>query len=377
MWIALWLLVPAALVSTWTAPLYWKRYVYPRIDVEAFAIDDIVDVGESVAFRCRFANPTRLPCHRVRIEWALPDQLRAGADRSRDRITLEVYLPPRQVTEATVTVHAVRRGIAAWTESEATFTDALGLHKAFRTVYPQGRTVVRPNRTEPLKLASPWSELLGELRARRYHNEDPALLIGTRPYQSGDGFRRISWRATARAGELMTKQFGHTTASKVQLLLNGQMSGELWRIAERDRLDAMCQRLVQLAATLLQSGAAVGLRTNLYDSVALTYAEPPREGAVQLERLANRMGSVSAQPMQSASVLLGSAAGEAASGDTVVFLTAYWDEACLRALADIHRKQGNAIVYYFGIGEPPAVPAGIRVIAERLPNGEGKGERPA
>lgn len=60
----------------------------------------------------------------------------------------------------------------------------------------------------------------GEARARARVLEDPTLIIGIRPYQHGDGLRRVHWRATAHTGQLQSKLFEITAQMDAHLLLN-------------------------------------------------------------------------------------------------------------------------------------------------------------
>ncbi|WP_274364296.1 DUF58 domain-containing protein [Paenibacillus thermotolerans] len=384
MWGILWLVMVAAIVSIWAAPRYWERHVYPRIRVEAEALDGLAEVDDAVVFRCRLINPTRLPCPRVQLSWALPEQLRGDAEgrEGGGTVSIVTYLMPRQQAEATFTVYAARRGVADWKEAYLVFTDALGLWKHFRTVYVEARTIVRPKRGQPLEVAGRFTELLGDIRTKRYYNEDPSLFTGVRPYIAGDPLRQISWYATARSNTgwsggglsgLMVKQFGYTTASKALILFNGQVAEPYWKVMSGDRLDTMCRRFVQVAEKLAENGATVGMLTNLYDGVSLSYYEPPSSASYQMERLANRMGSISRHPMSSFADLIHSAAKVAAMGDTVVVLTSYWDEDGIRALYELHRKLKQVFVYnlYWDDSAPPlyGIPSTVeRFLPESAPD---------
>ncbi|TJY44099.1 DUF58 domain-containing protein [Cohnella pontilimi] len=346
MWTILWFLMVIVVFCLWAAPEYWGRKVYPHITVAMESLDVFVDIGDPVTIRCKFSNPTRLPCPRVKLSMKLPEQIRSGREEDgRDHVEVHFYLMPRQIAEVTFTVYAVRRGIAQWQEADLEFTDALGLRKEYRTVYVHARAVVRPRRLQPVALPRTLTELLGEIRTKRFYHEDPSLFVGVRPYQAGDPLRGIHWLATARTGELMVKQFGHTTSSKVLILFNGQMFDLYWKTVYKHRLDAMCERLLQISAKLMENETSVGLLTNLHDSMAMSFHEPAASGPVQLARLANRMGSVSEHPRSSMADLIRSASRYAALGDTVLLLTSYWDTEAVRAANEWQRKYKNLIVY--------------------------------
>ena len=50
--------------------------------------------------------------------------------------------------------------------------------------------------------------------------EDPSQIIGIRPYQHGDGLRRIHWRATAHTGRFQSKLFEVSAQVECVLALN-------------------------------------------------------------------------------------------------------------------------------------------------------------
>jgi uncharacterized protein (DUF58 family) len=60
----------------------------------------------------------------------------------------------------------------------------------------------------------------GEVRARQRVLEDPTQIVGIRPYQHGDGLRRIHWRATAHTGRLQSKLYELSAQVETMLVVN-------------------------------------------------------------------------------------------------------------------------------------------------------------
>ncbi|WP_058301996.1 DUF58 domain-containing protein [Gorillibacterium timonense] len=345
MWTLLWFGLVVLLAAFWLAPEYWQHKVYPRITMEANFSHDIADVGDAVQIRCQITNPSRLPCPRVRLLILLPDELSVTAGGEERQLQLETYLLPRQTAELILTVYTARRGVARWNQAEMECTDMFGLRKDSRTVYPKAQVIVRPKRIPPRQAERLMNELVGDIRTKRYDQEDPSLFTGVRPYQSGDSMRAVSWFATARTGNLMIKQFGHTTESRVLLLLNGQMSDAFWMIAHRERLDILCEQALQLTDKLVEERATVGFLTNLLDSLSGGKYVSPDSGLVQRERIANRLGSLSRHPAYSLAELIRSAGRSVHPGETIVLITDYQDEAGRRALAELRRSHRAVYVY--------------------------------
>src|SRR3954462_10855820 len=118
----------------------------------------------------------------------------------------------------------------------------LGLFRAWSYVEPDSRCLVypRPERL-PLPPASP-SDSAGTARAQTLGNEDFA---GLRGYQRSDSPRHVAWKAVARSGDMLTKQF------------SGEAAQELW--PDGRLLPAMLPlepRLSRLAGWVLAAEAA-------------------------------------------------------------------------------------------------------------------------
>ncbi|MDF2936302.1 MAG: hypothetical protein K0Q90_1675 [Paenibacillaceae bacterium] len=370
MWLLLWLGFVMLLVGLWMAPNYWERRIYPRIRVEVRVSRDYADPGEELELRIKVVNPTRLPCPKIRLDFVLPDELAVlggGGDR---RVRLDTYLLARQSAELIVSAVAVRRGVARWNQAVLECFDLFGLQRSILTVYPQMQVVVRPARVAAGSGRGLLNGLMGDIRVRRFIQEDPSLFTGVRPYAGGDPMKSISWFATARTGGLMVKQFGHTADVRVWLLLNGQMGTEQWAVAYRDRLDRLCEVVLQLAVQLTGEQAEVGFMTNLSDSLGGTTELLPAAGLVQTERLANRLGSLSRYTAGSQADLLRTVSRAVRPGDTVVLVTDYRDAESTRSLGIVRRL--GCPVHVMDLGQERDGGAGIR----RGHTGEAEGEHP-
>jgi len=61
---------------------------------------------------------------------------------------------------------------------------------------------------------------IGEIRLAHRLFEDPTRLAGVRPYQHGDPLNRIHWRATARAGQLQSRQYESSCVAGATFVLD-------------------------------------------------------------------------------------------------------------------------------------------------------------
>lgn len=105
-----------------------------------------------------------------------------------------------------------------------------------------------------------------EVRARPRAFEDPSQVVGVRPYQSGDGWRRVHWRATAHTGELQSKLYEVSAQVAAMLVVNLRRTDYAGPSAEVEgwvELAMTCA--ASLANHLLERRQPVGLMCVGYD----------------------------------------------------------------------------------------------------------------
>ncbi len=176
---------------------------------------DRIYPGESVRVRVRVENHSPFPALWLVAAESLPVGLPVSGVRGR----VTPWVGPAGFS-FTYTLEGARRGYHELGPTVLQVGDPFGLFQrrlsaggaSGLTVFPKVVALQQP------RLSSP--RLSGEVRVRRRVLEDPTVIVGIRPYQSGDGLRRVHWRATAHTGRLQSKLFGVTALHDVTLLLD-------------------------------------------------------------------------------------------------------------------------------------------------------------
>lgn len=113
-------------------------------------------------------------------------------------------------------------------------------------------------------LKIPFEQMEGKFLTNRFLQEDPFEFRGIRPYQTYDSMKKINWKASAKAGELLVNQYFETNRQEVVLLLNLEKEGALF-------YEALLEESIRIAATLFEwfqnRGILVSLRTNGKDCI--------------------------------------------------------------------------------------------------------------
>ncbi len=105
------------------------------------------------------------------------------------------------------TLHAARRGYYHLGPTILRTGDIFGLSQKERGGAGIEALTVFPRLVAITHARLPSRRPAGEARARQRVLEDPSQVVGIRPYQYGDGLRRVHWRASAHTGRLQSKLF--------------------------------------------------------------------------------------------------------------------------------------------------------------------------
>ena len=196
-----------------------------------------VFAGESAQFRLYLANGASFDRPAILVRHV------------KSHAQLVVDVPAGSGTEVVLGVPAARRGRLALGRVMLETRFPLGLFRAWSYVEPEANCIVypRPDRS-PLPRLTP-DAASGARRTTAPGNDDYA---GLRAYQLSDSPRHVAWKAAARSGDMLTKQF------------SGEASAELWLDwAQLPPALGVEERLSRLAGWVLaaeREGARYGLR---------------------------------------------------------------------------------------------------------------------
>ncbi|HSG71113.1 MAG TPA: DUF58 domain-containing protein, partial [Planctomycetaceae bacterium] len=103
--------------------------------------------------------------------------------------------------------------------------DLFGLHRRYRIVTEPIFILVRPQVVPLTGYDISSRRPIGEIRLTHRLFEDPTRMAGVRQYQQGDPLNRIHWMATARTGELHSRQYEPSCLAGATFLLDFHVRG--------------------------------------------------------------------------------------------------------------------------------------------------------
>jgi uncharacterized protein (DUF58 family) len=289
----LWLLSPpvavaaAALLAALLAAdaLALLRTAVPEVDRRVPAR---ISLGGSAALELRIANASQRPL-RVRVTDDLPPILVREGDEE-----VEVLLGPRREERVTFTVRAHRRGDGVCGDVHLRIAGPLGFGWLQRRVRREDRMRVIPGVLEVRRY-----RLLGlrnRLREAGFRNVrqrgEGGAFESLRGYVPGDDPRHLDWKASARRGTTIVRQYELERRQNIVLAID---AGRLMmqRLGERERLDHALTAALLLADVARVHGDAVGL---LVFSDRVHRFVPPARGS--LARIADALGEVHARMVE-------------------------------------------------------------------------------
>ena len=236
-----------------------------------------------------------------------------------------------------------RRGTFELGGLRVLLTTRLGLFQRVARFHGRQEVRVEPalaNLGETLRLAASerWQDL--GVRLLRRHG-GASEFESLREYVPGDDVRRIDWKAFARRGKPMVRQYQVERGQELFLLIDG---GRRMRATASEgslrgwtKLDWALDAALQIAAVALSKGDRVGAA--VFERGLHAYVAPAR-GRLQLRRLSEAL--FDRQPT----------AGEADLGDA------------LRELAVHHRRRATVLVLS-DVADPLSVEGQRRALAQR------------
>lgn len=175
-----------------------------------------------------FKNTGKLPVFASSLTFFCDNQISVLGTREisngkfKDSYSFSLTIMPNQTRQYQLKVRGNKRGPSRVTEFKLEVKDILGMVRGIMYFDPLFRTnfIVYP-KVNPVKRIEKLVQIQqGDRPFAFSYFQDQTLTVGTRNYISGDTFKQIHWKASARMPEMQTKILEKTTSLSWTLLLN-------------------------------------------------------------------------------------------------------------------------------------------------------------
>jgi len=240
-------LIVMLVVSRFQAWLAVKALRFERVAPESVRIGELVTVEITVWSERRIRRPL------ITIFDMLPRNLPVAGRSPSLPIAPAYDLPIRSQYQ----FRPLRRGRYRWTKLIVEGTDALGIATKFKEYETTAAEILVLPQPVPVSIDLPTAAGWGISEAESGQTRGAGLEPrGVRPFVAGDSLRHVHWRSSARAGQLLVKEFEagtHASAAFLFQLTKGTDIGD----QVHTTLTAMCGHVAFLAEGFLRQGARV------------------------------------------------------------------------------------------------------------------------
>ncbi len=239
---------------------YWERGLSCKLSF----CDEYAVEGNTAALREVLVNGKLLPLPAVEIDFHLDRRLQfadgQNASLSDQSYRRDVFaLSARQKITRTLEFKCAGRGYFQISQAGVTGKDLFFTRKYLTSRLQHTEFYVLPAPAPSGQIAIPFSRVMGAVLSRRKLYDDPFEFAGLREYSRGDPMKYINWKATARAGELLTNLHESTLSQRVVVLLDMEGAGV-------QHADWLNEAAVRIACSLCERLLAAGVELDLYSN---------------------------------------------------------------------------------------------------------------
>lgn len=193
----------------------WSRFSLRGVEVTRETKSNRAQVGQTLVERVRVRNGSRFP--KLWVE-AIDH-----SDMPGHQISRVVNLNPNDANRWKVETWCSRRGRFQIGPMSVRSGDPFGLFPIEELVPDVRELIVYPAVIDLSGFRLPVGELPGGNATQRRTQFLTPNASGVRQYMPGDSFNRISWKTTARTGQLMVKEFELDPTSDIWLVIDMDM----------------------------------------------------------------------------------------------------------------------------------------------------------
>ncbi|MBE6880256.1 MAG: DUF58 domain-containing protein [Ruminococcaceae bacterium] len=210
--------------------LLYTRYAFKGISYTAFVNKneiyegDIIELTEVIENRRLVSLPwikTELSASRW-LNFSKKDSIAQTSGSESTFIPGVFSLKPRSRCTRVRRIKCIKRGVFAFEDTIITATDILGLVKTSINIPVKIQITVLPIGSDGKDAILSFEEPMGEISIRRFINEDPFVVSGSKEYTGREPLNKINWNYTASQNKLFVSNNEYTTSRTALVLMNMQ-----------------------------------------------------------------------------------------------------------------------------------------------------------
>lgn len=323
-------------VSVYVIAHFWSRRILRHVRISRSLIQRAF-LGDHVMVTLTVENLSRLPIPWLLLNESLPVALTSPPFRQE-----VITLGGRASHQLQYTLLARQRGYYLVGPLMLQTGDLLGFKRQLSNNFAPDYLIIYPKIVPIAELGLPTHSPQVTLPTQVPLFQDPARIIGVRPYSPGDNPRHIHWPASAATGEILVKQFQPAIARDNAIFLNMDRAD----YARYSYPDSAIELAITVAASLAHhllgfEKLPVGLATTAFDPLhqaQQSFYLPPRKGRDQLTQILEVLARVQAAANLQFLDRLRQEAVHLSWGTTLIVITSGESEELLETLLLLKRS---------------------------------------
>ena len=250
-------------LALWVLPRLYNRFWEIGLDCKISFTQDYAVEDQDSALLEVITNNKLLPLPVLEISFHMDRRLQFGAGEnaslSDQTYRRDVFAAAmRQKSTRTLDFKCAGRGYFRINEAGLTARDLLLTRKYISSRPQNTEFYVLPRPVPTGQIQIPYSKIMGAVLSRKRVCDDPFEFGGLREYARGDPMKYINWKATARAGRLLTNLHESTLSQRVVLAIDTEGGGL--------QGDFLAEAGVRVACSLAERLLAEGIELSLYSN---------------------------------------------------------------------------------------------------------------
>ncbi|WP_138417805.1 DUF58 domain-containing protein [Aquibacillus sediminis] len=326
-------------------------YPVSKWDVVRNVTQDTTYVGEQISVEIKIHRRMPFPIFYCLVEDFLPGSLQQkgtnrnsyhhfdqSKERSETRKVKKVFFPWfKRKIHCTYLLTDVPRGEHELHAIRIKTTDLLGFIKKDYVFEVEDSLLVYPAYRDVVRTESMTSKQTGTAPSNTLDQQQTNMVTSIREYVPGDRFSWIDWKATARKGAMMTKEFEQERSSESLVIVDGVAYPGLNKLAFEASVElshSLIEAYKHQASTL--SFLSIGKEAVWFSG---------QQGAGQTTALKKFLAKVEPSGDVPFPLQLSQQAKRIEQGSTILLVITYLDESMQQAIMQLKQKSKQVIVY--------------------------------
>lgn len=329
----------------------FRYYAFKNVEYKcSFSVEEAHE-GDEIYLVETIYNRKFLPVPWIKVEintskWLEFAETRSVIAQENRHVTSSFFLRSYQKVTRRWRLKCLKRGVFSIDNVTLISGDLIGNSVVSVPVEINSVIQVYPRTIQLEKMLIPVNHLQGETIVKRWINEDPFIIAGTREYTERDPMNKIHWVSTVRTGKLMVRKEEFTSRYGLSVILNVQSM-------ENEYFDAVYKEYIELgikaAATIfdeaLKNGIPARLATNggTMDNQKQIIFTGEASGRAHIQSLMEILAKLRLRRVSDFENFL-EYISESINNSQVVVITAYLNENICNILRKMKMKNNTVVI---------------------------------